>query len=50
MCLCVVCVGGALSLAGEGVCLVGAVGMMKKELRDKLERSKCVHTHVYKYS
>ncbi len=34
------CVGGALSLAGEGVCLVGSVGTMKKELRDRLERSK----------
>ena len=40
VCVCVcVCAGGALPLAEGGVCLLGSVGAMKRELRDKVEKS-----------
>jgi len=34
------CLGGALPLAKGGVCLLGSLGIMKKDVRVKLDRSK----------
>ena len=37
-----VCTGGAVPLAEGGVCLLGSVGAMKRELRDKMEKCKSI--------